>query len=134
LQQIFFLKTQNRFILPAMGWFILTTVLLVLPLPVVPEEKWFLNIPLFDKWVHIGLFAMLTVLLCWGLYKRKKSAEILRSHFITIGITCLVYGIVMEFIQKYFVPNRSFDGGDIIADGVGAALGCLFSIRRYIKK
>ncbi len=40
----------------------------------------------------------------------------------------------MEFIQKYFIPNRSFDIGDIIADGIGSAAGLLISLRMYIKK
>ena len=39
----------------------------------------------------------------------------------------------MEFIQKYFIPNRSFDVGDIVADGVGCAAGLLISLRLYIK-
>jgi VanZ family protein len=29
----------------------------------------------------------------------------------------------MEFVQLYFVANRSFDGGDVIADLAGAVLG-----------
>jgi VanZ family protein len=126
---------KNHFILPAIAWFVLTTVLLVLPMPVLPKGEWMVKVPLFDKWVHIGLFSMLTVLCCRGFYRRKKSVvENLSHYFIRIAIGCLIYGIVMEFVQKYFVPNRSFDEVDIIADGVGATLGCLFSIKVYIKK
>ena len=40
----------------------------------------------------------------------------------------------MEYVQKYYVPNRSFDAGDIIADAVGSVLGTVYSIRKYIKK
>ena len=40
----------------------------------------------------------------------------------------------MEFIQKFFIPNRSFDLGDIIADGVGCVVGVFVSTTRYIKK
>jgi hypothetical protein len=40
----------------------------------------------------------------------------------------------MEFVQKYFINNRSFDEGDIIADAAGCTLGVLFSLKRYIKK
>jgi VanZ family protein len=39
----------------------------------------------------------------------------------------------MEFIQKYFIPNRSFDVGDIIADGIGCIIGGIVA-GRYIKK
>ena len=40
------------------------------------------------------------------------------------------YGIAMEFVQKYFVPFRSFDLGDIIADGVGCLAGFFYSIKK----
>jgi VanZ family protein len=40
----------------------------------------------------------------------------------------------MEFVQHYFIPNRSFDLGDIIADGAGSGLGGFLSVRLYIKK
>lgn len=51
-----------------------------------------------------------------------------------IAIIAFLYGIGMEFVQRYLVLNRSFDGGDIIADGIGALAGYLFSSRTYIKK
>jgi hypothetical protein len=38
----------------------------------------------------------------------------------------------MEFVQKYWVPNRSFDVTDIIADGVGC-FGAYLFIKRRIK-
>ena len=133
MQQIFFLKSQNRFILAGIGWLVFTTILLTLPVPAFPKGEWFIKIPMFDKWVHIGLFIIMAVLLCRGFYK-KGISEKLKYNFITIGIFCLAYGIIMEFVQKYFVPNRSFDIGDIIADGMGAAIGVVYSIKRYIKK
>ena len=56
------------------------------------------------------------------------------GYFILIGILCLSYGIAIEYIQLYWVPHRSFDLGDIIADAAGAAAGVLYSIKKYIKK
>jgi len=50
------------------------------------------------------------------------------------AVAGITYGIVMEFIQKYFIPNRSFDIGDIIADAAGSLLGLIYSAWRYIKK
>jgi len=133
LQQIFFLKNQNHFILPGIGWLIFTTILLTLPVSAFPKERWIIKIPMLDKWVHVGMFTIMVVLLCWGYYKKKLSAK-LKHSFIMIGIYCLLYGIIMEFVQKYFVPNRSFDTGDIIADGTGAVIGVMYSVKRYIKK
>lgn len=88
-----------------------------------------------DKWIHIFLFSVMALSLCWGIYKSNKTNTHLNlRYFIVAGLICTAYGIIMEFVQKYYVPNRSFDVGDIIADAVGAALGTFYSIRKYIKK
>jgi len=38
-----------------------------------------------------------------------------------------MYGVVMEFIQKDFIPKRSFDGGDILADLAGGLFGYILT-------
>jgi VanZ family protein len=134
LQQIFFLKKQNRFLIPAIAWIIVCTILLTLPASAFPSDTWYSKIPMFDKWVHIGLFSILAFLFCWGIFKKEIIESKWRNQFIYTGIICLLYGIAMEFVQRYFIPNRSFDIGDIVADGVGAFGGVFFSIWRYIKK
>ena len=44
-----------------------------------------------------------------------------------------LYGIAMEFVQKYFIPFRSFDFGDIIADGIGCVAGYYFSVKKFLQ-
>lgn len=134
MQQNFFLNDQQRYFLPATGWIILCTVLLTLPQSAFPGKSWLTYIPWLDKWVHLGLFSIMAVLLCWGYFKTRNLTGALKKTFIGIGVLCLLYGIAMEFVQKYWVPNRSFDPGDVIADGAGAAAGVLLSLKRYIKK
>jgi VanZ family protein len=109
----------------AIAWFILTTILLCLPGSVLPKENWFDKIWL-DKWVHIGLFSTMTVLLCWTIRERKGKKIML---FVRVAFYCLLYGIAMEFVQKYFIPNRSFDVKDMLADAVGCSLGLVVSLR-----
>ena len=132
--KICFLKSQNRFFLPALIWIIICTILFTLPASAFASERWYTKIPMFDKWVHIGLIAIMALLFCWGIYKRKHDDEKKRRNFILTGIICLGYGIMIEFIQRHFIPNRSFDMGDIIADGVGSLAGVIYSFRKYIKK
>jgi len=93
------------------------------------------DIPLMDKWIHVGLFAVLVWLGCWATYKIKPSdsSQHLR-WFISICIWAIAYGIIMEFVQKYWIPFRSFDMGDIAADAAGSIIGFVFSRGRYIKK
>ena len=44
-----------------------------------------------------------------------------------------LYGITDE-IHQYFVPNRSFDIGDIIIDVIGVFLGIIFIWYLYIRR
>jgi VanZ family protein len=127
------LKKIKPSFIPAITWFIISVVLLTIPGSAFPKENWLDKI-WFDKWVHIGMFAAMVTLWCWAMLKIYSISTRLRSIFIWIGLLSLIYGIGMEFVQKYFIPNRSFDEGDIIADAVGCTLGVFFSIRRYIKK
>lgn len=127
------LKKVRPSFIPAIIWFFISVMLLTLPGSAFPKENWLDKI-YADKLIHIGLFAILATLWCWAMLKRISSASKLKTVFIWIGFICLVYGIAMEFVQKYWIPNRSFDGGDIVADGAGAFLGVIFSSKRYIKK
>jgi len=124
------LKTGLIF-LGAFVYFVITTILLTLPGSAFPKEDIFSKI-YFDKWVHIGLFSLLVFLWNYWLMKRKRPRNYLRP-FIVVSLLALAYGIIMEYVQKWYIPNRSFDTGDIIADGVGAAIGLLASIYLYKK-
>lgn len=125
------LKRTTLTLIPPIIWLIICTLLLTIPGSALPKEDWLSKI-WFDKWVHISLFGFLVYLWCWFYFKTNKKE--LKRIFLLISILALLYGVGMEFVQKYFIPNRSFDGGDIIADGVGCIIGFLYSWRRYIKK
>jgi uncharacterized protein YneF (UPF0154 family) len=40
----------------------------------------------------------------------------------------------MEFIQKDFLTNRSFDLWDIVADGIGCFIGYFFFMKQLKKR
>ena len=87
-----------------------------------------------DKWIHIGMFGIMVVLWCRGMLMKEYEIPKIRKIFLCLGIGWLLYGIGMEFVQKYFIPNRSFDTGDILADAAGCTVGVVYSMSRYIKK
>ncbi|MBS1920060.1 MAG: VanZ family protein [Bacteroidetes bacterium] len=117
----------------AILWLIISVILLTLPGSDLPEESWLDGI-YFDKWVHVGMFALLTFLWCWVMSKRKSVAVGLKTIFFEIALSAIVFGILMEFVQRYFVPGRSFDIGDMIADAAGALAGYFYSRWKFIKK
>lgn len=96
-----------------------------LPGSVLPNENWLSKI-YFDKWVHIGFFAVLLLLWLWVLMPDKKGVLWLLA-------AAVLYGITVEFVQDRFIPNRSFDLGDWAADITGS-IGGIWFWNRYIKK
>jgi len=119
LYQIF----SNR--IPALIWTIVIFILLALPGNMLPSENHF-TIPNLDKYVHIILFGSFVFL--WSFYylgKQDRNNSSYRYSVIIFIVACL-YGTAMEYIQKYFIPNRDFDIYDIAADIVGALAGFLF--------
>lgn len=114
----------------AVLWLVISTILLCLPGSAFPESSWTDYIPFFDKWVHIGMFAILTFLLCmaasaWG-YSSART-------FAILALLSFAYGVLMEFVQHYWIPFRSFDVWDMVADGAGAALGFMV-IRMMLRR
>ena len=84
-------------------------------------SKWFGNFPI-DKLVHVCLFGSLSFSFFIHFENTKyRQLKTVRAKAIVL-IFCIVYGIGMEFYQKYFVPTRGFEVNDMLADAVGAIL------------
>ena len=121
-----------KYFAPAVCWFIISIVLLTLPGSAFPKENWLDKI-WADKWIHIFLFGVLVWLWCFAFFKNTAKANLLHL-FIVITICAIGYGVAMEFVQKNWVANRSFDVGDIAADAIGALSGFLVGRKYYLKK
>lgn len=117
----------------AVLWLLLITVLLCTPGTEFPKITWTDKIWL-DKWIHAGLFAILILTWCWSYSAKQRSAPGNKKSFIVIAALGLLYGIVTEILQELFIPFRSFEVPDIIADGVGAAVGYFIAVKRFVKK
>ncbi len=116
----------------ALVWLIVATILHIIPGSSIPKETWLTKIRI-DKWVHIAMFLVMVIV--WFLALRKISTSVPpRRILISVVLACLAYGVMMEFVQKLFVSNRSFDLWDILADAAGSAAGYILCLVRYIKK
>ncbi len=111
---------------PGVVAFAAATVLFCLPGNEFPKNDWFSKIFL-DKWIHVGLFATLVSLWCLPFVSKKRGARNLSHIFVWIAIGFIAYGVMIEFIQDKYVPNRSFGVDDMIADSIGSAIGVMFS-------
>jgi VanZ family protein len=122
------MKIQIKSYWPAVFGLIAATMLFCLPGEEFPEAGWLEDIQL-DKIVHVGLFFTLVVLWCLPSGIRTSQKRINRVY-LYITLAFFAYGIAIEFIQRNFVPHRSFDFFDIVADSIGCVAG--FVIARKI--
>src|SRR5436309_1236128 len=119
-----FLSKWSEHIWLALLWSLLTLVLLCLPGSVLPHHGIF-GLPSIDKVAHLGLFGGLVFF--WSLYYnygRRPNILTVRVSWVIVLLS-FIFGVIMEFVQRNFIPNRSFDVGDIIADLAGTLIGYL---------
>jgi VanZ family protein len=118
--------------------FVLIFILLSMPSSGEPGKGWIsylLELPFADKIIHVGLFGSLALSLFFHLEQYSNiSFRSTRTKALSL-ILCIVFGIGMEFYQKYFVPSRGFEVGDMLADAAGALLALPFfnGVKRFIQ-
>lgn len=95
------------------GWAVLIEVLLLWPSP--PDVSQRLLGVGFDKVVHTSLFAVQAGLWAWAL--TGKSRPIWPAVVGTVA-----FGAFTE-LQQHFLPSRSMELGDLLADASGAVIG-----------
>jgi VanZ family protein len=106
---------------PAIAWTIMIQVLLCLPGSALPKGGVF-EIPQLDKIIHITLFGGLTFFWCYYYFLKGTAASRLKTIFFIFYLLAAADGIIMEFVQRDYIPNRSFDLADIIADMIGSSI------------
>jgi len=82
------------------------------------------DIPDFDKVVHLGMYFVLMSVI---IFENRKTI-IKTSHLFLTGLIPLFYGILMEILQSTITLTRSGSFFDALAD----AAGVLFSILLWI--
>ena len=118
--------------------FVLIFILLSMPSSGEPGTGWIsylLQLPYADKIIHIGLFGSLAFSIFFHFEQYSKASfQTTRTKALSL-IVCIVFGIGMEFYQKYFVPSRGFEVGDMLADAMGALLALPFFnwVRHFIQ-
>lgn len=86
------------------------------------------DVPLFGRLMpdyinHGAAYFLLSFLVFVALQRTRRSS--LALSFVVTLIWWLVFGLGMEFSQKYLTDTRQFSLMDLLADGVGATLAFL---------
>jgi len=109
--------------------FVLIFILLSMPSSGEPGKGWvsyILDLPFADKVIHVGLFGSLAIAIFSHFEQYSNiSFRSTRTKALSL-IVCILFGIGMEFYQKYFVPSRGFEVADMLADAIGAILALPF--------
>ena len=106
-------KGKARFV--AILWTLLIFFLCFLPGKDIPD----VNIPFIDKWVHLLLFGMLTLI--WHLSQPIRN---IKFAFILL-VAAIFQGWIVEYIQGHFTQGRTQDNMDTLADTTGAIIGII---------
>jgi len=124
---------KTKLFIPAVIWFFVIFYLLIMPGKKIPHGGIF-GIPNFDKLVHASLFGMQVLLAGFPFVKSATASKVL---LLKISVAAVLYGIAMEFVQKYFTTDRAFDYWDMLADAVGALAGywcIIFWYKKILRK
>lgn len=113
----------NKARFAAILWTLLILFLCFIPGHDLPN----INVPLIDKWAHILLFGVFSFL--WHCTTPTKS---FRYKLILLLITGYL-GWLVEYVQGHYIPDRSQDNLDSLADIIGGVCGILVYTLLYYK-
>ena len=103
--------------LPALLWFGVVAYFSLLPKVDVPELLTTIN----DKAIHLGIYFIGT------LFLRRP----VKRHWFLWLLGVWLFGAAIEWIQAHFIPGRTGDFADLLANATGIVLAALLvSIRK----
>lgn len=106
-------------------WLIMVFVLSVMPTKDIPIKARHL-----DKLLHVVLYAITCLLFYKVLLSRYTKWKSLAIAFVSSSL----YGVLMEFAQRYIAKGRSLSTQDMAANTVGALIIVLYIIATHKQK
>ena len=108
---------EHRYLkLVALVFHIWATVMMLMPTSGLPN----IEIPYIDKLAHFGIYALFFLLWAFAFLKHlTKSKASIWGLFLAL----FFYGMVIELIQGRWIPDRSFDTMDMLANFIGLTIG-----------
>ncbi len=92
----------------------------------IPADHITIAVELSDKLKHFGAYLVLSFLLSLNLHFQEKWLKVSIFYFIFAFIISIFYGVLDE-LHQLFIPNRSAELLDWIADTLGSVIGVLVS-------
>ena len=119
-----------RYQVPAILWALLIFVSSSIPGWVFPR----VNIRNLDKVVHVFYYLVLAVLVARAFRHQTRFQAFWRFSLIMSFLLATAYGVSDE-LHQLFVPERSYDPQDLLADMAGALAGvAVVAVVRKLKR
>jgi len=87
------------------------------------------GVRIWDKFSHFTAYAVLAVLLIRVLALRRRLDV---WWLLSAWLLCFSYGLLLEGLQGWMALGRQFEGGDLLANALGALAGCALFCRNAV--
>ena len=120
--------------IPAIIWFFVVLTLISIPGDDLPKvDNWMIAID-YDKLIHIGVFGLLALLFMYPFGKSTLPSKLKLHYFIRFALATIVWGYTTEVLQKFYIPGRSYDLADWLADSIGGMGALVFCWFRFLRR
>jgi VanZ family protein len=105
------------------GWISFIIFLSLASFPSISEVK----VENGDKYVHLGLYLVLTFLLFFSRFIPSSYSK--KAKLLACLLSSILFGIIIEIMQREFTESRQFEWNDIVANSLGSLVGGLFAFK-----
>lgn len=118
---------------PAVLWWITVLVLICTPGQDLPKLGSWADLISLDKIIHVIIFGLMAYFFMRPVAAKNLSAAEKQRFFFKIAISVAIWGLATEYIQEFWVINRTFDLFDFAADATGAIAAFFYSKRFLLR-
>jgi VanZ family protein len=122
------LKYFFKYHFPFIAWLLIIFIQSSFSAIELPKVEWIST----DKIVHMGVYGLLTFLCYISLIHLSNPGILIKSPLLWSAIVSAFYGATDE-LHQYFVPNRSCEMQDWLADVLGVIIAIVL-IKYYLEK
>jgi VanZ family protein len=106
---------------------LLAVGIVLLSLLPIPDLKMPVQVPLIDKWTHMVMYGVLTLVI-WLDYRRSHQQYNAWRLLIFAFFAPIAMGGILELMQAYLTTCRSGEWLDFVANTIGVCLGTIIGI------
>lgn len=102
--------------------FLLALAIVLLSLLPIPDVRMPVKVPLVDKWTHMVMYGVLTLVIWLEYIRAHRQMRGLRLLLLAF-LAPIAMGGALELMQAYLTTCRSGEWLDFVANSIGAVVG-----------